>query len=63
MRRHRWWLSPEEAKGQVQRWYDGHRIVVSDIRATYRDGRLPAPPSAHQLDCQQGSEPADQEHS
>ncbi|MGJ9421924.1 hypothetical protein [Aeromicrobium sp. CF3.5] len=29
-----------EAKGQVQRWYDGYRIVVSDIRATYGDGRL-----------------------
>lgn len=35
-----------EAKGQVQRWYDGYRIVVSDIRATYGDGRLPAPASA-----------------
>ena len=31
-----------EAKGQVDRWYDGYRIVVSDIRATYGDGRLPA---------------------
>jgi hypothetical protein len=31
-----------EAKGQVQRWYDGHRIVVSEIRVTYGDGRLPA---------------------
>ena len=34
-RRHR------EAKGQVQRWYDGDRIVVSEITATYGDDRLP----------------------
>ncbi len=31
----------QEAKGQVQRWYDGYRIVVSEITATYGDGRLP----------------------
>ena len=37
-----------EAKGQVARWYDGYRIVVSDVRATYGDGRLPAPPGATQ---------------
>ncbi len=36
-----------EAKGQVHRWYEGYRIVVSDVRATYGDGRLPAPPSVH----------------
>jgi heme-degrading monooxygenase HmoA len=36
------------AKGQVARWYDGYRIVVSDVRATYGDGRLPAPPGASQ---------------
>jgi len=30
-----------EAKGQVQRWYDGYRIVVSEITATYGDDRLP----------------------
>ena len=36
-----------EAKGQVHRWYDGYRIVVSDVRATYGDGLLPAPASAH----------------
>ncbi|MGN6608339.1 MAG: EamA family transporter [Jatrophihabitans sp.] len=30
-----------EAKGQVQRWYDGYRIVISEITATYGDGRLP----------------------
>jgi len=29
-----------EAKDQVQRWYDGYRIVVSEITATYGDGRL-----------------------
>src|SRR4051812_40986801 len=32
-----------EAKGQVQRWYDGYRIVVSEITATYGDGRLDQP--------------------
>jgi hypothetical protein len=30
-----------EAKGQVSRWYDGYRIVVSTITATYGDDRLP----------------------
>ncbi|GAA2166530.1 hypothetical protein FHX52_4019 [Humibacillus xanthopallidus] len=30
-----------EAKGQVRRWYDGYRIVVSEVTATYGDGRLP----------------------
>jgi hypothetical protein len=30
-----------EAKGQVQRWYDGYRIVVTEVKATYGDGRLP----------------------
>ncbi|WP_460625633.1 hypothetical protein [Intrasporangium mesophilum] len=30
-----------EAKGQVQRWYDGYRIVTSEVNATYGDGRLP----------------------
>ena len=29
-------------QGSGARWYDGYRIVVSDIRATYGDGRLPA---------------------
>lgn len=29
-----------EAKGQVQRWYDGYRIVISEVKATYGDGRL-----------------------
>lgn len=29
-----------DAKDQVQRWYDGHRIVISEVTATYGDGRL-----------------------
>lgn len=29
-----------EAKGQVQRWYNGYRILVTEIKATYGDGRL-----------------------
>ncbi len=33
-----------EAKGQVHRWYDGYRVVVSEVTATYGDGRLPTPP-------------------
>lgn len=32
-----------EAKGQVRRWYDGYRIVVAEVTATYGDGRLDAP--------------------
>ena len=32
-----------EAKGQVARWYDGYRIVVSEVTATYGDGRLDPP--------------------
>lgn len=31
-----------QAKQQVSRWYDGYRIIVSDITATYGDGRLEA---------------------
>lgn len=30
-----------EAKGQVTRWYEGYRIVVTEVTATYGDGRLP----------------------
>lgn len=30
-----------EAKGQDQRWYDGYRIVVSEVTASYGDDRLP----------------------
>jgi len=37
-----------EAKSRVDRWYDGYRIVVSDVLATYGDGRLPAPPGVSQ---------------
>lgn len=29
-----------EAKGQYQRWYDGYQIVVSEVTASYGDGRL-----------------------
>ena len=29
-----------EAKGHVHRWYDGYRIVLSEIKATYGDGQL-----------------------
>ncbi len=29
-----------EAKEQVRRWYDGYRIVISEVTATYGDGRL-----------------------
>lgn len=29
-----------EAKGQVQRWYDGYRIIISEVTATYGDDRL-----------------------
>ena len=32
-----------EAKGQVRRWYDGYRIVVSEVTAIYGDGRLDQP--------------------
>jgi hypothetical protein len=30
----------QEAKGQVRRWYDGYRVVVSEVTAVYGDGRL-----------------------
>ena len=30
-----------EAKGQYQRWYEGYQIVVSEVTASYGDGRLP----------------------
>ena len=29
-----------EAKSRVERWYDGYRIVVTEVKATYGDGRL-----------------------
>lgn len=28
------------AKEQVARWYDGYRIVVSEVETTYGDGRI-----------------------
>ncbi len=31
----------QQAKGQYQRWYDGYQIVVSELTASYGDGRLP----------------------
>ncbi|WP_310962523.1 hypothetical protein [Nocardioides terrisoli] len=31
-----------EAKAGVARWYDGYRIVISQVTGTYGDGRLPA---------------------
>ena len=34
-----------QAKEQVRRWYDGYRIIVSEITATYGDGRLEPAPS------------------
>ena len=32
---------PLDAKGQYQRWYDGYRIVVSEVTASYGDDRQP----------------------
>lgn len=29
-----------EAKSQVDRWYEGYKIVVSEVTATYGDGRI-----------------------
>jgi heme-degrading monooxygenase HmoA len=29
-----------EAKSKVQQWYDGYTIIVSEVTATYGDGRL-----------------------
>ena len=33
-----------EAKGQVQRWYDGYRVIISEVTATYGDDRLSVEP-------------------
>lgn len=30
-----------DAKKQVARWYDGYRVVVSEITAEYGDGNIP----------------------
>jgi hypothetical protein len=29
-----------QAKGQVDRWYDGYRVIVSEVTATYGNDRL-----------------------
>lgn len=29
-----------KAKGMYERWYDGYQIVVSEVRASYGDGRI-----------------------
>jgi heme-degrading monooxygenase HmoA len=29
-----------EAKGQYERWYEGYRIIVSEVTASYGDDRL-----------------------
>jgi heme-degrading monooxygenase HmoA len=33
-----------EAKDQVHRWYEGYRIIISEVKTTYGDDRLPAQP-------------------
>ena len=30
-----------EAKGKNARWYDGYRIIISEVVREYGDGRLP----------------------
>lgn len=49
-----------EAKDQVRRWYDGYRIVVSEISASYSDGRLPAP-AHHNHDHDHANDHADEQ--
>lgn len=29
-----------EAKGKVQKWYDGYQVVISEVIASYGDGKL-----------------------
>jgi heme-degrading monooxygenase HmoA len=29
-----------EAKANYQKWYDGYQIVISEVKATYGDGRI-----------------------
>jgi hypothetical protein len=29
-----------QAKGQVDRWYEGYRVIVSEVTATYGNDRL-----------------------
>jgi heme-degrading monooxygenase HmoA len=30
-----------EAKSQYSRWYDGYQIVISEVKASYGDGKIP----------------------
>ena len=30
-----------EAKRKYQKWYDGYHVVVSEVKATYGDGKIP----------------------
>lgn len=30
------------AKGGVQRWYDGYEVVISEVVASYGDGKIPS---------------------
>lgn len=31
-----------EAKGKVQRWYDGFQVVITEVIAAYGDGNIPS---------------------
>jgi hypothetical protein len=31
-----------EAKAGVQRWYDGYQVVISEVVASYGDGKIPS---------------------
>jgi hypothetical protein len=31
-----------QAKSQVDRWYDGYRVIVSEVTASYGNDKLPA---------------------
>jgi heme-degrading monooxygenase HmoA len=30
-----------EAKENYQKWYDGYHVVISEVKATYGDGKIP----------------------
>jgi heme-degrading monooxygenase HmoA len=30
-----------EAKSKVQNWYNGYQVIISEITATYGDGKIP----------------------
>ena len=30
-----------EAKGKVARWYEGYQVIISEVVATYGDGKIP----------------------